>query len=63
MSDLVSKQIFMFVQNWLAFMMTTGRKNEDYILTDKITTPETDAQYYSEKMIWLPVMFSYVLIV
>eukprot|EP01083_Nonionella_stella_P277622 943764_1 len=40
--------------SWLAFMMTTGMKNEDYIITDKVISPSSDAKFYSEKFINLP---------
>eukprot|EP01083_Nonionella_stella_P037934 103334_1 len=41
--------------SWLAFMMTTGMKNEDYIITDKVISPSSDAKFYSEKFINLPI--------
>jgi len=39
---------------WLGFPGTTGADYIDYILTDKIVTPPSEAKYYSEKIVYLP---------
>lgn len=39
---------------WLGFAGTTGLKNIDYRLTDKITEPPELQQYSSEKLLYLP---------
>lgn len=39
---------------WLGFPGTTGADFMDYILTDRIVTPEEHASYYTEKFIFLP---------
>jgi len=39
---------------WLGFPGTTGADYIDYILTDRIVTPPSEAKYYSEKIIYLP---------
>jgi len=39
---------------WLGFPGTTGADYIDYIITDRIVTPPTEAKYYSEKIVYLP---------
>jgi len=39
---------------YLAFPGTTGNQVYDYILTDKIVTPENIQKYYDEKFLYLP---------
>ena len=39
---------------YLGFPGTTGAKFIDYIITDKIVSPETHDRYYSEKMVYVP---------
>ncbi len=39
---------------YLAFPGTTGNQVYDYILTDKIVTPEKIQKYYNEKFLYLP---------
>ena len=40
--------------SYLGFPGTTGADFFDYIITDKIVTPEEHAPYYSEKFVYLP---------
>jgi protein O-GlcNAc transferase len=40
--------------SYLGFPGTTGADFIDYIITDKIVTPEEHAPYYSEKFVYLP---------
>jgi predicted O-linked N-acetylglucosamine transferase (SPINDLY family) len=40
--------------NYLGFPATLGADYIDYILADRIVIPENEAQFYSEKVIWLP---------
>lgn len=39
---------------WLGFPGTTGADYIDYILTDRVVTPPSEAKYYSEKIVYLP---------
>jgi predicted O-linked N-acetylglucosamine transferase (SPINDLY family) len=39
---------------YLGFQGTTGAKFFDYIITDRIVTPEKDANYFSENFVYLP---------
>ncbi|MEE4355510.1 MAG: tetratricopeptide repeat protein, partial [Desulfococcaceae bacterium] len=39
---------------WLGCPGTTGADFMDYIITDRIVTPEDQARYYSEKFVWMP---------
>ena len=39
---------------YLGFPGTTGAEFIDYIITDKIVSPETHGRYYSEKMAYVP---------
>lgn len=43
--------------NFLGYAGTLGNKNWDYIISDKIVTPSTFFEYYSEKIIQLPHCF------
>jgi protein O-GlcNAc transferase len=40
--------------NYLGFPCTTGADFIDYIITDKIVTPEDHSPYYSEKFVYMP---------
>ena len=40
--------------SYLGFPGTSGAEFIDYILTDRIVTPENQAPYYSEKFVYLP---------
>jgi predicted O-linked N-acetylglucosamine transferase (SPINDLY family) len=40
--------------SYLGFPGTSGADFFDYILTDRIISPESDARYYSEKFVYLP---------
>jgi protein O-GlcNAc transferase len=40
--------------SYLGFAGTTGADFIDYIITDKIVTPEEHSQYYSEKCVYMP---------
>jgi protein O-GlcNAc transferase len=40
--------------SYLGFLGTTGADFIDYIITDKIVTPEDQEMYYSEKFVFLP---------
>jgi len=40
--------------SYLGFLGTTGADFFDYIITDRIVTPEDHAQYYSENFVYLP---------
>ncbi|MHC4558799.1 MAG: O-linked N-acetylglucosamine transferase, SPINDLY family protein, partial [Planctomycetota bacterium] len=40
--------------SYLGFLGTTGATFLDYVITDRIVTPEDDAPYYSEKFVYLP---------
>jgi len=39
---------------WLGFPGTTGAGFLDYIITDRIVTPPEQAQYFSEKFVYMP---------
>ena len=39
---------------WLGLAGTTGADFFDYIITDKIVTPENQGQFYSEKFVFMP---------
>ena len=39
---------------YLGFPGTTGADFLDYFITDRIVSPETDAPYFSEKLVWMP---------
>jgi protein O-GlcNAc transferase len=39
---------------WLGMAGTTGADFFDYLITDRIVTPSEEAQYYSEKFIYMP---------
>jgi protein O-GlcNAc transferase len=39
---------------WLGFPGTTGSSFIDYMITDKVVTPKSEAKYYSEKLVYLP---------
>ena len=39
---------------YLGMAGTTGSDNFDYIITDRIVTPENQAEYYSEKFVYMP---------
>ncbi len=40
--------------NYLGFPATLGAEYMDYILADRIVIPEDEAQFYAEKIVWLP---------
>ena len=40
--------------NYLGFPATLGAPYIDYILADRITIPDAERDFYSEKVIWLP---------
>ncbi len=40
--------------SWLGFPGTTGANFFDYIITDRIVTPESHLPYYSEKPVFMP---------
>jgi protein O-GlcNAc transferase len=40
--------------NWLGFPGTFGASFADYMFTDRTVTPESDAQHYSESLVYLP---------
>jgi predicted O-linked N-acetylglucosamine transferase (SPINDLY family) len=39
---------------WLDYFDTTGVSEIDYLLTDRVHTPEADAGFVSERIVWLP---------
>ena len=39
---------------WLGMAGTSGANFFDYIITDRTVTPENQAQYYTEKFVYLP---------
>ena len=41
----------------MGYSATTGSKNIDYIVADKIVIPEESQKYFSEKIIYLPNTF------
>ena len=43
--------------SYLGYSATTGSKNMDYIVADKIVIPEESQKYFSEKIIYLPNTF------
>lgn len=45
--------------SYLGFPGTTGSKNLQYIITDKIITPPNQQKYYSEKFIYLPYCYQF----
>ena len=40
--------------NYLGFPATLGASYMDYIIADRIVIPETEKQFYDEKVVWLP---------
>ena len=40
--------------SYIGYTATTGADFIDYIITDRIVTPEGDARFYSEKFVYLP---------
>lgn len=40
--------------SYLGFLGSTGASYIDYIIADKVVVPEKHANYYSEKIIWMP---------
>ncbi len=40
--------------SWLGWYATTGVVNMDYFLTDRISSPESSAAHYSERLLYLP---------
>tara|TARA_B100001113_G_scaffold72365_1_gene56019 strand:- start:4237 stop:5937 length:1701 start_codon:yes stop_codon:yes gene_type:complete len=51
---MLDKNIAKIIIAYLAFPGTTGSDIYDYILTDKITTPESMQKYYKEIFLYLP---------
>lgn len=43
--------------NYLGFPGTLGASYMDYIIADKVVIPDGEAQYYSEKILYLPVSY------
>ena len=55
--DIIDRDVAKKIIAYLAFPGTTGNVVYDYILTDKVVTPEIQQKYYEETFLYLPTTY------